>query len=1382
MSNLVKCPQCGATLPENAPAGLCPNCLMALNLKTETMFTDDAPPARPPLPPEQIAPHFPQLEIMECLGRGGMGVVYKARQKTLNRFVALKLLAPERVGDAKFAERFTREAQALAALNHPNIVTIHDFGQAGGFYYLLMEFVDGANLRQILRARKFTPEEALAVVPPLCDALQFAHERGIVHRDIKPENLLLDKTGRVKVADFGIAKMLGAENGGKGGAASAPENTTQNAVGTPGYSAPEQKVDPQRVDSRADIYSLGVVFYEMLTGELPGKKIEAPSKKVQIDVRLDEVVLRALEKTPELRWQTAADLRTRVETITQTAKPATQAPETVTPAHLSGMRWRILVWGLALAVASEPINLTFAIWGASLFIISAILALAFSDNLKALTVACRLVLIDGIIIALAAILLAYSSFDMPMPWIFTIIAGCLLGIGYCVSCWLKLNGLNANTKSSETGWQPRFTKFFFVQLPFTVGLMLIVFAFFLQPFRVQTDAAAPEIPRGSHFLVWRPGHRFVNGDIIAYQRENYVSLGRVAGHTENGFVLVNRNGEADFAVPPRDILGKVVSVYWRASDNALLRPTTDGQPSLFRANDSKVEAHAVPLGTLLAYAYGTPKFYIHWSNNRVILPPDVAGGNFDFVLESSGHPQEALQAEIKKQLGLIAHRELRDADVLSLLVLNPSVTALASAKGGNGSDTGAAPGRRQFEFSNMPIDDLSDFLEVSLGKPVINQTELTQKYSGSLKWDPQPDQAAELKEIQKLLAEQFGLELVPGRQSVEMLVVTKANQSPEANTAGAAPLDSPAEATKLVQEGWQLWQARKLTEAEGKFQKAVEMSPTNAEAWNGLGWAQFNAGKYDEGEKAFQQAVAMNPEQFAALNGLGQTYVTERRYDEAEKFLLQAAPRASAAWFGLARLYLLQGKFEAAEKWAQQIVDSGQADAVAQKMLEAAKAKHLSEGLRLMIEPPPAKPARTTLTPPRTVIHLADANTPGAAPLEITSSSVDLDLKNRTLTATGPVDIKYRQTANHARELGLLGAWMELRMFMPDQYWNLVVNKDPNCQSFNRVFPYPGPAQVAVRMCIGDSNDLETTWYWEKKPDTDTLKSAEADLQQLRKEAGDFYQLVSADGPAPFQAFQRVARGKAPDTADYTNAIALIDKMTVQMTAVYIAQKQHDLKLAQNTALALAAMMHNYNELVRGSAYVIPHAEDMDKVAAALKAGDMEKAGALTEALDKNDGKSTDIGELKQKLQQEVEAAATDARTSPFRDTAKYLSPFTAVHFDTNDLNKVMVIYNGPEYQLMSIDDLPVADILDFCRRQYGRPPLVDAWAQKRFAEDLVLVLSDMKHPVNPDNTVNLTLVDPKTGQQKVVAYAPMTAKNRAAIFRDRTLINSNLLQSALKK
>ena len=309
------CPKCGAALPSAATAGLCPRCLMA-EAMAPTQAGAEPAAVRQTLAPAELAPFFPQLEILECLGRGGMGVVYKARQKTLNRFVALKLLAPERVRDTQFAERFTREAQALAALSHPNIVTIYDFGQAGGFYFLLMEFVDGLNLRQLLRLRKFTPEEALAIVPPLCDALQLAHDRGIVHRDIKPENLLLDKDGHVKVADFGIAKMLGVVDvTGKSGGTSAPENSTQAAVGTPGYSAPEQKTDPQRVDSRADIYSLGVVFYEMLTGELPGKRIEPPSAKVQIDVRLDEIVLRALEREPERRYQTAGELKTVIETV-----------------------------------------------------------------------------------------------------------------------------------------------------------------------------------------------------------------------------------------------------------------------------------------------------------------------------------------------------------------------------------------------------------------------------------------------------------------------------------------------------------------------------------------------------------------------------------------------------------------------------------------------------------------------------------------------------------------------------------------------------------------------------------------------------------------------------------------------------------------------------------------------------------------------------------------------------------------------------------------------------------------------------------------------------------------------------------------------------------
>ena len=185
-----------------------------------------------------------------------------------------------------------------------------------------MEFVDGVNLRQLLQTKRLTPKEALSIVPPVCDALQCAHDHGIVHRDIKPENLLIDKNGVVKIADFGIAKIIHretdtpvcSEGGQTGVSASLPQ-------GTPDYAAPEQANGT--ADHRADIYSLGVVLYEMLTGERPKEDITPPSKRVQVDIRIDEIVLRALERTPELRFATAAEFRTQVEAAANAApKPA----------------------------------------------------------------------------------------------------------------------------------------------------------------------------------------------------------------------------------------------------------------------------------------------------------------------------------------------------------------------------------------------------------------------------------------------------------------------------------------------------------------------------------------------------------------------------------------------------------------------------------------------------------------------------------------------------------------------------------------------------------------------------------------------------------------------------------------------------------------------------------------------------------------------------------------------------------------------------------------------------------------------------------------------------------------------------------------------------
>src|SRR5688572_8505705 len=308
MDTIRVCVGCGTTLAQDAPQGLCPQCLLKAGMETNAGKTGGTEGFMAPDPAE-LAAHFPQLEILELLGQGGMGVVYKARQRGLDRLVALKILAADTGKDASFAQRFTLEARSLARLGHPNIVGVYDFGQAGNYYYFVMEFVDGTNLREMIRAKNTQPKEALAIVPKICEALQFAHEEGIVHRDIKPENILIDKKGRVKIADFGLAKLL----------RKTPQDfqltAPQMVMGTPHYMAPEQLERPLEVDHRADIYSLGVVLYEMLTGELPLGRFAPPSAKAQIDVRLDEVVLRTLEHRRERRYQHASGLKTEREPI-----------------------------------------------------------------------------------------------------------------------------------------------------------------------------------------------------------------------------------------------------------------------------------------------------------------------------------------------------------------------------------------------------------------------------------------------------------------------------------------------------------------------------------------------------------------------------------------------------------------------------------------------------------------------------------------------------------------------------------------------------------------------------------------------------------------------------------------------------------------------------------------------------------------------------------------------------------------------------------------------------------------------------------------------------------------------------------------------------------
>lgn len=317
------CGQCQAELAADSLSALCPQCLLQIGFDTQPQQNSDQNHSHVDQPTfvaptgEELAPHFPQLEILEVLGHGGMGVVYKARQIELDRLVALKILRSNISHDSGFAERFLREARAFAKLNHPNIITVYDFGRKGTLFFFIMEFVDGANLRHVERVGQLSPAEALNIVPQVCSALQYAHDNGVVHRDIKPENILITRPGEVRIADFGLAKLAGHKD-------DAPLTGTWQVMGTPHYMAPEQIEQPTTVDHRADIYSLGVVIYELLTGELPIGRFRLPSEKVQVDVRLDEVVLRSLDKEPDRRYQRVTDVATAVEEASvdrTTAKP-----------------------------------------------------------------------------------------------------------------------------------------------------------------------------------------------------------------------------------------------------------------------------------------------------------------------------------------------------------------------------------------------------------------------------------------------------------------------------------------------------------------------------------------------------------------------------------------------------------------------------------------------------------------------------------------------------------------------------------------------------------------------------------------------------------------------------------------------------------------------------------------------------------------------------------------------------------------------------------------------------------------------------------------------------------------------------------------------------
>lgn len=297
-------------------------------------------------------PSIPGYELLEVLGKGGMGEVWRARQSSLGRMVAVKILPPKLAKDAEFVARFEKEATALASLSHPHITQIIDRGVAGDHYFFVMEYVNGRSLRDVINAGRPAPQQALKTVLEICRAIDHAHGKQIIHRDLKPENILLDEAGHVKVADFGLAGMRGSQK-------NIELTATAVAMGTVNYMAPEQRRDAKHVDHRADLYSLGVLAYELFTGELPMGRFKLPSERVEgLDPRIDGVIASLLESDPAERPGRAHDVVEKLEPLlNQSAPPpASLSQSTVreVPSQRSSQRVEVsqgaTVWKVAALV------------------------------------------------------------------------------------------------------------------------------------------------------------------------------------------------------------------------------------------------------------------------------------------------------------------------------------------------------------------------------------------------------------------------------------------------------------------------------------------------------------------------------------------------------------------------------------------------------------------------------------------------------------------------------------------------------------------------------------------------------------------------------------------------------------------------------------------------------------------------------------------------------------------------------------------------------------------------------------------------------------------------------------------------------------------------
>jgi tRNA A-37 threonylcarbamoyl transferase component Bud32 len=349
MTEARRCPQCSAELPVDAPEGLCPRCLLQQGIGEDsgtpcsrandpTLAPRTADSGR--LMPGSHVRYFGDYELLDEIARGGMGIVWKARQTSLKRDVALKMIRNGALAGSNEVARFLREAEAAANLQHPNIVAIHEIGEHGGQHYFSMDYVTGRDLGSLVKEGPLSPRSAARYVKIIAEAVHFAHQRGTLHRDLKPQNVLIDASDQPRITDFGLAKLMKDDS-----------QLTQSGVvmGSPSYMPPEQASGRQGdVGPASDVYSLGAILYELLTGRPPFRgstpmatlcavlqeEPTAPRRlKADVPLDLETICLKCLEKSPSARYPTARALAEELDRFLKgepiQARPASAVRKTV---------------------------------------------------------------------------------------------------------------------------------------------------------------------------------------------------------------------------------------------------------------------------------------------------------------------------------------------------------------------------------------------------------------------------------------------------------------------------------------------------------------------------------------------------------------------------------------------------------------------------------------------------------------------------------------------------------------------------------------------------------------------------------------------------------------------------------------------------------------------------------------------------------------------------------------------------------------------------------------------------------------------------------------------------------------------------------------------